>query len=270
MLTLDKAFQDEIITPSGLRLFLDGSYNKNFTATVTGTIAALPIKAQSPKDQKILDSLNIGDEVCLSYLVVFDVEYESDGNQFMPATEGNEMMRSWISGAGEKLDVVALPGKITPTWVGYYRNKYGQLVDGTQGRQSDVERWLAQFPIGKTDRYYHRNLFNFNGQDYWKCEMQDIFAKRVNGEIISLSNRIICEPVEEEIPIEHKLQIANFGDDVKIRYQDRGRVLSGGDRKGVKKGDVIAFQPTILEKYEFWNKEYFLVNENYVHGKFVE
>lgn len=270
LVEISTAFQDEIVTPSGLRFFLDGSYNKNYTATVVGKIAALPIKAQSEKDAKILANLAIGDEVCISYMVVFDVEYESDGFQFMEVTEGSEMMRSWISGAGEKLDVVALPGKIKPHWVGYYRNKFNQHVDGCEGDQSTVERWLSQFSMGKTDKYHHRNKFNFNGKDYWKADLQDIFAKRVNGEIVSVSNRVICEPVEEDMPLDIKYNIAQIGTDVKIRYQDRGLVISGGENKGINKGDIVAFPPNVLEKYEFFGKEYYLINESFVHGKFCK
>ena len=268
--TIDKAFQDEITTPSGFKLWLDGSYNKNFTATVTGRVAALPVKAKSPSQEKILRELSIGDEIAFSYQVVFDLDYVSDGNQFMPVTENNDRARKWISGDGEKLFVDCIRNQKTwsDIWIGYYLNKYNQHVDGVQGSQEDVERWLSQFPIGKTDRYVHSNLFNFNGKDYWRCELSKILAKKVNGNPVALSNRVICSPIEEPMPVEFKIQVASLTDDVKIRYQDRGKIISGHTNiRGLKRNDTIMFPDRFVEKYELWGKEYYLVNKNFVHSK---
>lgn len=259
---LQKAFQDEIVTPSGLKLFLDGSYNRNFTATVTGTIAALPILGKNKKEQAILDQLKIGDEIAMSYLVVYDLNYDSDGNRFMATTEGNEMMRQWVNAKGDKIDVVALPGKI---WVGYLTDVRGNYVDGQQGNQGQVETWLSQFPLGKTDKFTFNNLFNFNGVDYWKCELDLIFAKKVKGHLVAVGDNIICQPIDEEIPDYILRSMESISDDVKVRYQDRAMVLTDGT-KTFKKGQVVAFNPLFVQKYEFWGKEYYIINKSRVHG----
>lgn len=272
LVQFESAFQDEIVTPSGLRLYLDSSYNKNFTVTVTGTIAALPIKAKTPKEQKILDQLSIGDEVCVSYLVIHDLDYISDGEQFMETSEGSDLMRSWQNAKGEKLEVIALPAihSFNPTWVGYYKSKRNELIDGVQGSQSTVEKWLAQFPLGKTDRYTFNNLFSFNGQEYWKCEFSQIYAKKHKGHIVSVGEKIICLPIDEEIPDFVKADLRNITGDVKIRYQDRARVLHSGINKRFKKDEIIAFNPAFLEKYEFFSKEYYIISDHLVHGKYVK
>lgn len=268
--SIDKEFQDEIVTPSGFKLWLDGTYNKNFTASVTGKITALPITAKSEQHKNILRQLKIGDEVAFSYKVVSDIDYVSDGDQFMPSTEGDEQYREWVTGRGEKLHAYCLKNQRTwsDIWIGYHLDRYNQHVDGIQGSQEDLEKWLSQFPIGKTDRYTHTNLFEFNGKKYWKCELDQIFAKKVDGKPVSVSNRVICLPVEEQVPLEVKQYLVKFGEDAKVRFYDRGKVVSGHTNlDGVKRGDTVMFPERFLEKYEIWGKEYFLVNKMFVHSK---
>lgn len=271
LLSLDEAFQSEIVTPSGLKLFLDGSYNKNFTATVTARIAGLPIKAKTKKEQKILDQLKIGDEVCISYLVVFDLNYASDGERFMETSEGSEYMRSWANGKGERLEVVALPAihSINPTWVGYLKSNRNELIDGIQGTQSEVERWLSQFQLGKTDQYTFNNLFSFNGKEFWRCDLSHIYAKKQKGHVVSVGDKVICIPIEEEIPDFIKGQLGNIANDTKIRYQDRARVIHSGINKKFKKDEVVAFNPNFLEKYQMWGKEMYVIGDHLVHGKYI-
>lgn len=268
LLKLSKPLQDEIVTDSGLKFYLDPTYNKNWQATVTATIAALPTKV-NPKHKAIADNLKVGDEVCISYMVVSDLDFGSDSKNFMPVTEGNDLMREWINGYGEKLRVYALPGKISKIWVGLYQDKGNQLISGVQGTESEMNRWLAQFSIGKTDVYSFNNFFEYGGEDYWKCDLDDIFAKKVDGHIVAVGDRVIMKPVEEEVPAEVKNSLGYDGD-VKVRYQDRGRLISGGKSKGLKKDEVLHFNSTYLEKYEFFNKQYYLIHENRVEGKFTK
>ena len=42
LLHLDKKFQDEIITESGIKLYIDTRFNSEWHATVVGEVAALP------------------------------------------------------------------------------------------------------------------------------------------------------------------------------------------------------------------------------------
>lgn len=265
LLHIKKAFQEELITDSGLKLFLDPSYQKEQFVSVVATIVALPSKVH-PKDEKILSQLKVGDEIAVSYQIVYDLSFKSDKLNFMPVSEGSEMMQSYVNGKGEWVKIVALPGNISPIWVGYYQDKFRNLISGVQGTHSDMERWKSQFSFGKTDVFSFNNFFEFEGKDYWVCNLDDIFAKKVKGHLVAVGNRIICKPIEGSVPQELLSQI-RYTHSVKIRFQDRGRVISGGKEKHIKKDDVIAFEPQYCEKYEFWGKNYFLINENFVLGK---
>lgn len=268
LLTIETALQDELITDSGLKLYIDPTYNKNFTATVVATIAALPLNPK-PEYKKLLENLSVGDVVAMSYMVVADFEFESDAPRFMPVTEPNDHYREYINGKGYWVKVYALPKKVgigSHTWVGVYQDNRMNIIDGKQGTQSEVETWLAQFPLGKTDIYRFKNLFQFEGKEYWSCDPDLIFAKKVKGHWKAVGDRIICKPIRDKVP-EQFLIDAHKGQLVEIQYEDRGRVITGGKEKGIKKDDIVSFDHKYLEKYTFDNKDYFLINENFVEGK---
>lgn len=267
LISIAKPLTDELITDSGLRLYIAPDFKKEWQAAVQGTVAAIPLK-YSPKEKHIIDKLKVGDTVLISYQVVADFEFQQDGLQFMKATEDSPYVEEYTNGAGEWLKVYALPnlkGISKIQWVGVYQDRNRKVIDGKQGTEGEVKRWLAQFPIGKTDIYKFNNYFEYNGKEYWKCNLNQIFAKKVDGHLVAIGDRVITKPIEEDVP-ENVKQSLNYNGDVKIRYQDRGRVITGGKDKGFKKEQVVSFRPVHLEKYQFDNKDYFLINQNLVHG----
>lgn len=266
LLKVEKALNDEIITDSGIKLYLDGSYSKEWNAAVTAKVAELPIKVNQ-KQKSIAEKISVGDEVAMSYQVISHLEFKSDSHRFMEVTEENPYFQEFANGKGEWIKCYALParrGIAKAIWVGTYFDKRGQFIDGAQGTESDVQRWKSQFEYGKTDLYNHCNYFSYNGQDYWKADLNQIFAKKVDGHIIAVGDRIICKPIEEDVPANVK-QSLNYNGDLKIRYQDRGRVISS-TRNDIKKDYIISFQANHVEKYDLWGKQYFLIKERFVQG----
>ncbi len=267
LLSIPQALTDQLITDSGLVFYIDPSYRKEWQASVTATIAALPLKV-NPKDKHIFDQLSVGDTVGVSYRIVADFSFGSDAGQFMQTTEDNPHVREFVNGRGEWVKVYALPkrsGLPGIMWAGTYTDRYMQFIDGVQGDEESVERWLSQFPLGKTDRYSFNNFFEYQKNNYWKADLDDIFAIKKKGQWVAIGNRVICKPVEELVP-EKFLIDEHKGHKVKIRHQDRGRIISGGKKKGLKKDQIISFDPRHLERYTFENKEYYLINENLVTG----
>lgn len=268
LLSISKPIQDEITTESGIKFYYDGSYNKNFAATVVATIADLPVNPH-PKYKKIISQLSVGDDVAVSYRIVADFSFQGDSERFMQTTEDNPHLKEFVNGKGSWIKMYALPkrsGLPGHIWVGVYTNSRMEMIDGIQGTEEELYRWMSQFPFGKTDLYSFNNFFQFNGKDYWRADIDDIFAKKVKGHLVAIGDRIICKPVEDAVPEKYLID-AHKGLKVKVRYQDRGRILSGGKDSGLKKDDVISFNPKFLEKYTFWEKEYFLIKENFILGK---
>lgn len=267
LLKIEKSLQDEIITDSGIKFYLDPSYNKEWQATVTAKIAALPVK-YSDKHSKIIGQLNIGDEVCISYRVVADFAFKGDGHRFMATTEPNPHRQEYINGKGDRIQKAAMPkrsGISGATWVGVLTNVRGDYVDGCQGSESDVDRWMAQFPFGQTDDYTFNNFISYNGEEYWKCNISDVFAKKVDGKLVAVGDRVIGRYVEEEVPEDIKRSLM-FNGDMKVRYQDRLRVLTGGEDLGLKENNTINFTSGHLEKYSFYGKEYYMIRKKSING----
>jgi hypothetical protein len=258
-LKLDRVLNDEIILNGGIKLFLDPKWNPEWNASVTGVVAALPVNHPA--------NVNIGDEVAFSYRVVAD-RTAIKADYFQPLHEPMPYFKRYINGKGYKLTMVAMPGVISKIWAGTLVDKFGSLIDGVQGSESDADRWMAQFNFSNAADFKFNNLFNFNGKDYWKADLNEIFAKRVKGKVRSIGDRIICEPIE--VDIKHKLELLEGKalpyQNVMIRYMDRGKVVSGGEDIGVEAGQIISFEEKYMERYEFWGKKYLLIKKHRVQG----
>jgi co-chaperonin GroES (HSP10) len=79
IIQLDKAFQDEITTPSGIKLFIDTKFSPEWNTTVTGRIVSLPQKLSSRPELRgrVIEGAE-GEEVIISYMVVFDGDHREN------------------------------------------------------------------------------------------------------------------------------------------------------------------------------------------------
>jgi hypothetical protein len=269
LLSIEKPLQDSITTDSGIKFYLNPDYNREWNVAVVATIVSLPSNP-NPKDKKILEKVKIGDKVCVSYQIVSEVTFGSDGDSFMLATEDNPYVREFYNGKGQTVRVYALPkraGIAGAIWCAVLMDNRRQLIDGIQGTESEVEKWLSQFPFGKTNIYTFNNFFEYDGKDYWVCNLTDIFAVKRKGHLVAVGDRIITKPVDEEVPDQFLINDNGLAEKIMVRHKDRGRVISGGKEKGIKKEDIVSFEPQFCEKYDFFGHQYFLIKENFVLGK---
>ena len=78
---LDKAFQDTIITDSGLTLFKGKSDTPEWDVTILGTVVSTPNRLSSKQELKGIEVEVVpGDKVLFSYLVVFDLDFKDRDN----------------------------------------------------------------------------------------------------------------------------------------------------------------------------------------------
>lgn len=257
-LNLEKPIQDTIKL-GDLELYLDGSYRPEWNATVVGEVYSLP---KNPKgtDGKVVSKLKEGDKVLFDYSVVAERKFESDGDYFTEITKDSPYYQKFKNGKGESLLIVAMPGKISHIWVGTYHDKRGNFIDGCQGAEHNISRWKAQFNFGNTQSFFFKNLVDTGTKDVWKADYRDIFAKVENDELITVGNRIILEPIDIDLP-QDVIKEMGVVDTInaKVRLGDRAKVLSVPEGVNLKKGDVVGFEPQFLEKYEYNNKQYYLI-----------
>jgi len=263
-LTISKALIEEITTKSGFKLYLSPEYNLEQNVSVTGKVASLP--------RNYTGNLSIGDEVAFSYKVVSDRTFPGTSNYFVPVAGGNTNVKIWENSKGEKLRMMAHQGVLDIFWVGTYFNSKGEFQYGTQGNESQVERWMSNnFTFGNCDRFIFKNLLHIDGEDYWKCPIEYIFAKKEGNKIKSVGDRVLCKFID----VSAKDLIKQVGNihipetALKVRYYDRAKVLSGGDSIGVKKGNTVSFNPDYCEKYELFGQELFLIKEKRVVGQWI-
>jgi co-chaperonin GroES (HSP10) len=91
---LEKKFQDEIVTPGGLRLFLATEFQPGEHATITGTVISVPKAMSDHAEMKNIEpDVLPGDELVFSYLVVnsmdqhftypvYEYEFEYKGESY--------------------------------------------------------------------------------------------------------------------------------------------------------------------------------------------
>jgi co-chaperonin GroES (HSP10) len=262
LLHIEQTLLDTITTESGFKLYLIPEYNFEQNSTITGTIYNLP------KDYD--GDLNIGDEVAFSYKVVSDRTFPNTADFFVPvADDMNGYVRMWANHKGERLRMMAHEGAISIFWVGTYFDKNGNFQYGTQGTESQVERWMHNnFKFGNCENFIFKNRITIDDTHYWKCSIENIFAKKQGDEIISTGDRIICNHID--VPIDARI-LRESGIDlppsaVQMRYYDRATVLNGGEDLGFQKGDIVSFEEKYVEKYELWGKNYFLIKKRRVLG----
>jgi co-chaperonin GroES (HSP10) len=268
-LSLTKPIQDTIKL-GDLELYLDGSYRPEWNATVIGEIYGLP---KNPKgdNAKVVTKLKNGDKVLFDYSVVAERKFESDGGSFTEITKNSPYYQKFTNGKGERLLIVAMPGKITYIWVGTLHDKRGNFVDGCQGSEHDIERWKSQFSFGETQKFFFKNLIDTGNKDVWKADYRDIYAKIVNDELETVGNRIILEPIDVSIPQDVIKQMGMVDTiDAKVRLGDRAKVLSAPEDTSIKIGDIVGFEPQYLEKYDYNNKQYYLIKSNRALGIWEE
>lgn len=83
--TIDKRFQDEVTTESGLVLYKDTSFNQEENSTTFGTVVAVPDKYDhSMGTEDFKANVEVGDKLYFNFLVTIDDEsrIEIDGKEY--------------------------------------------------------------------------------------------------------------------------------------------------------------------------------------------
>lgn len=267
LLELDKLYTDEIITAGGLKLYLDPSYRPEWNVTVSGTIAGLPRDG--------IAGLEVGDRVFFSYHVVNEKTWEDDRSFFVRNLDGNEFVREYTDKMGGTIKVVAFPGVITKRWAGAYVDEFGVFIDGCQGSESDVERWMSQFKFGYSKDLLYKNLVESNGMDYWLADTDMIYAVKRKKNIEATPGYAICKPLvldlTDQVNLQNGLSLPVMS--VKGRLEDRARIISMGEKLqnattvSANTGDIVFFQEKYVERYDFDGNQYYVVKHSRILAK---
>jgi co-chaperonin GroES (HSP10) len=266
LISIDKALNDEIITEGGLKLYLDPSYDPSFHATVTGTVKGIPTNP-TKEDKSIVSQLRIGDEIAFNYKVVINREYKSNSESFQ-SVEKNPAKRVFLNNKRQKIMVNALPYRGKVIWVGVLLDHKNNVLDGRQGTNKEIEKWLSNFTFGEGASFVYKNLLEYDDINLWQTEAINIYAKKTSNGIVSLGDRVIMKPIFIDVTQQVKIMKGIHLPDnaVMTEYVDMAVVVSGGERIGINKGDTVMFDPLYIEKYRFFNEDYLLIKEKRIHA----
>jgi len=263
-LKLDKALQDEVLLNNGQKLYIAAEWDIENNATVVGEVAYLP-KVAKGEDRNVLSQLEVGDTVAFSYSVCSQTSFNDATENFIETSEGSDYLKMFQNGKGDKIRVTALPGNIANIWIGTLNNKRGELIDGVQGRETDVNRWLMNFSWGDSSQLTFKNFFDLNGEEVWKCDYRNFFCKKVDDKIVALGDWIVCEPVYMDKTTAYNLEngVSLPPMSVALMLTDRAIVVDGG---GFNEGDIIGSEEKFFGIYELWGSKYMIIKKRNVKG----
>jgi hypothetical protein len=271
LVTIPKEFEDEICTESGFKLFKDPSYSKEWNASVTGRVAMLS-DLVSEENKGIYDELDLGTEVAFDFKVVADFDYVSDQEHFHEITpEGSKFIRKFVNKKGFWINIRAYQTHFGRKWSGWLQDRFMNYVDGVEGLERDLERWLSQFTFGKTDSFVFKNKIFVDKKPYWVCDFQQIIARKVQDEWVAMPPYVICKPLEVDVTKRVSMTAGGIhlpDSSIKMRFYDRGVHLNGAEGMGIKKHEVIAFEEKYLYKNVIEGVEYFFIKQYHVDGTY--
>ncbi|MBS1730639.1 MAG: hypothetical protein JSS67_07650 [Bacteroidetes bacterium] len=263
LLSLSKPFQDELITESGLKLFIDPTYQPEWNATTTAKIEYVP---KSLKEM----GLKKGDDVAISFRVVSSREYyASSDSDFMPTTTGSELFREWVNHKNQRLTAICFmkyTGFVECS--GFFSDNDG-LIDSINGSQNNIEKWLTQFSFSKPEGFKFNNIVEIDGAALWRARASDILAKKDGDTITPLTSSIMGMPID--IDLTQRVKIVNGvslpDNSVNGRFSDRCIAVVGYPDYGIDEGDILMFDKEYVQEYTLWGKDYFFIPPEFVHGK---
>lgn len=124
------------------------------------------------------------------------------------------------------------------------------------------------------DSPIHKNvLFHFNEQtqeyeEYWRCDMQKVFAKVDGDEYVMQNEYIMVEPYSpfDLGGLGGRLWTPAFVE--AKQYEDRATVLSINEPDlPITKGDKVIFRPRVAQKYRIDQKVFWIISRRHLHGK---
>lgn len=98
------------------------------------------------------------------------------------------------------------------------------------------------------DTPIYKNVLLYEGQEYWRVDVQQIFGILRKGSVQMLNGYIMCDPCEEKVQFGSFVTAEHFG--LRVR-NDLFRIRHIEERGlGLHPGDVVHIRPGIAQHYE--------------------
>lgn len=260
-------YDDEIHFSSGVKLYVDPSFNPNFHATVEGVVHSVPRNLRH-SNAHIKAIIRPGDEVLFSYKTVGDITFQDNTELYRMTTKGEGYLTEWMN--QERYVIHLEKGLQEGQWAVFHADPRGNLIAGKVGNHGECENWIAtNFKFASGEGFEYDNKFYVDDKELWQVDYSLVFAIRRDGHMIMVGDYLLIEPIVEDKPerIMDTSLIRPEHHRMIIR-EDKGW-LRCGERgsDGMRKGDVLIFDPNLKEKYNIQGAPFYIVKRQYVLGK---
>lgn len=282
LVSLDKKFQDELITTGGLKLYQDTSFRPEWNATIKGIVQSVPkqLTIGDGKSQslylervKIREIVKPGDEIIFSYSVVMNRGMtENVGDVFIREKPKDPYTTVWSNPHG--LQIVRCYLNNDNYEIGLFDTKSRTWQDRIKGKEKDVDEFMGKYMPTQNVAYNYQSILPYDGTDYWKVDYISAFAiKRAEGVFDMIGEYALLEPFHEPTKkaLTEDLFIYNLEqekDHVAIgKLVSIGLSLIGEKPLNVKPNDYVVIDMRFVEKYEIDGHDYWVVRQKYIYGK---
>lgn len=258
-------YEDEIHFESGVKLYVDPSFNPNFHATSEGVVHSVPVVCKY-WNSTIPQIIQPGDDVLFSYKTVGDVSFNENTELFRMITKAEGYMTEWMN--QERQTIHMEKGMKDNQWSAVYTDKYGRLIAGKVGSHGEVENWVASnFKFATGEGFTYDNRCYYKDKELWRVDYSYVFAIRRDGHMRMVGDYLLVEPIVENLPeIIGTTSLIRPEKDRYVVRENKGWLRCGG-KGGMKDGDVIHFDPHLKEKYNIQGNPFYIVKRQYVFGK---
>lgn len=128
----------------------------------------------------------------------------------------------------------------------------------------DVVYSFAKQP--ENDSAVFKNMFWYYGGEYWRVDIQKLFAVIRNDEIIMQNGYVMVEPYEEVQAIILPQHMKRLIKTVSSKVWHIGRPLEGHQDLGVKAFDTVYYNPQKAQHYQMNGKKFCIIKQEQILG----
>lgn len=265
LVEITNKYEDQITFKSGVKLFIDPSFNPNFHATSEGIVHSVPKVLRGPNAGEKM-KIRPGDTVIFSYKAVGDVTFEDNTDCFRMTSIGEGYATEWMNQERETLRLIAGYEKDKP-WVAMWLDKHLNLLQGKKGTQGECENWMAQnFRFAEGEGFKYDNRLYYKDKELWRVDYQFIFGYKRDGHLHTCGDYLFVEPIVEDLPTMMSTLIER-PEHHRFCVRENKGWLRAGEREGLHNGDVLYFEPNMKEKYNIGGLPQYIVRRRFVLGR---
>jgi co-chaperonin GroES (HSP10) len=282
LVELPKAFQDEISSGNGVKLYKDTTFRPEWNATISGIVASVPTQltigdggAQSLYFDRpnINQIVQVGDEIIFSYLVIMNRSLTNNVGEIYERDKPiDPYITTWTN--PNKLRIFRVYKNNNFYECGLFDLKTKQWIDRVKCNESGAEEFLGKYMPTENSEFNYKNLLPYDGHDYWKVDYINAIAiKRKGGNFDMIGEYVLVEPIREprngfEQGI---IEVYNIEKDKDKRAIGRvvsiGEPIKGQPKLSIKKDDTICTDIRYVQKYEIDGHDYWIIRQKHIFGK---